>query len=507
MRSVLRPFALGIVVTLALGAAGVAAAEQGDALILGVTTNTAQGFDTKLSMTSKKFGLWVEQSGGGMGLKGSTTGKGGPGVQGQTGNPTSFGVNAVNTANGGTGLHAMGRGLAAALDGNVAVHGSCEGCLGRPGFGLVPGPTAQTMPDPGDDTGQHVSATIGSDALPLLAYQDATAKTLNVAHCRDAACTSALVTRVASQLNGTAGFDTSVTVGADGLPLISSIATRTNPTLDFLKVTHCENVACSSSTTTLVDSLVGNGTSIAIGYDGLGLISYQTLGSPQRLKFAHCSNVACTSSTVTQPNDGGLPNGDSFGAGSSLILSPFDSHRPAAPMVTFLDTTARTVWEVRCDNAACSGLSDVNQLVGGADSASISIGDDGRALVAVGSTDQQTRILHCRFLNSCSAFDTTTVPVLAAGAVSVVSLSVDFNGIPILLGSLPGEAVTVYRCIDVTCTGLGAVSLLHEDGSPAVALTMGADGLPFAAYYDPAAHQLAVVHCPNVFCAPYFQRR
>lgn len=509
MRTVLRPVALAIVVALALGVAGVAAANQGDPLLLGVTTNTAQTFDTKLSTSSKKFGLWVEQGGGGAGLKGSTGAGGRAGVVGQTANGTSFGVDASNTGAGGTGLHASGKGLAAAFDGDVALRGSCEGCLGRPGFGLVPGDVVATMPDPSDDTGQFVSATIGSDGLPLLAYQDATAKTLNVAHCRDAACTSALVTRVAHQLKGTAGYDASVTIGADGLGLISYTAVRSDPTINFLDVAHCENLACTSATTTLVDTLVGNGTSIMIGYDGLGLISYQTLGSPQRLKFAHCSNVACTQSTLATASTGGLPNGDDFGAGSSLILSPYDSVQPGAVTATFMDETTHSVWELRCQNATCSQLTDIHQLVSQADSASITIGDDGRALIAVGSATHQLRFLHCQFVNSCSSFDTNEVPILFAGGAQFVSLSVDSEGRPILLGSFPGSSgiVTTIRCLDVACATLGSFAALHQDGSPVVALTMGADGLPLAAFYDETAHQLAVVHCPNLFCVPYFRRR
>jgi hypothetical protein len=502
-----RVVAVVAVVVLGVTGAGVAVANQGDALLLGLTTNTAQGFDTKLSASSGKFALWVNQTGKGVGLKGSTASNGGAGVVGRTANGNSYGVDAVNAGAGGTGLHASGRGLAAALDGNVAVHGTCEGCLGRPGFSLAPADASSTMPDPGDDTGQYVSATIGSDGLPLISYQDATTKTLNVAHCRDAACTSATVTPVLHQLNGTAGFDTSVTVGADGLGLVSSIAVRQNPSLNFLNVTHCQNLACTSSTTTLVDQLVGNGTSIMIGYDGLGLISYQTLGSPQKLKFAHCSNVACTQSTVALADNGGLPNGDDVGAGSSLILSPYDITQPAAVMVTFLDTTTHAVWEVRCKNATCSQLSDINQLVTGADSASITIGDDGRALIAVGSSSQEIRFLHCRFVNSCSQFDNNPVPVLFAGGAQMVSLSVDSEGHPILVGSLPGVSVTTIRCLDVACGTLGSFAVLHGESSPVVALTMGADGLPLVAFYDTTLHQLVVGHCSNVFCVPYFRRR
>jgi len=504
--SVLRSCAVALVALLVIAAGGIAVANQGDPLLLGLTTNTAQSFDTKLSASSNKFGLWVAQTGKGAGLKGSTGGSGGAGVLGQTSNDEAYGVDAVNSAAGGTGLHATGKRFAAAFDGNVAVRGSCEGCLGRPGFGLVPGAVAVTTPDPGNDTGQFVSATIGADGLPLITYQDATAKTLNVAHCRDAACASVQVTQLSAQLKGTAGYDTSVTIGADGMGLISFTAVRTDIALNFLKVAHCENLACTTATVTVVDSLVGDGTSIIVGADGFGLISYQTLGSPQRLKFAHCQNVACTTSDVHQPSSGSLPNGDSFGADSSLILSPYDLNLPAAAMVTFLDTTDHSVWAARCSNLNCANLTAVNQLATGADSASLTMGDDGRGLVAVGSSTQQLRFLHCQTLNSCSSFDTSTVPLFFAAA-SQVSLSVGPDGRPVMLGSFPDGAVLTLPCLDTACGTYGPVGFLDDVGSPSVALTIGADGLPLAAYYDPEAHHLAVVHCPNAFCAPYFRRR
>ena len=58
MRSVLSSVAVGLVALLVAAAGGVAVAGQGDPLLIGVTTNTAQSFDTKLSASSNKFGLW-----------------------------------------------------------------------------------------------------------------------------------------------------------------------------------------------------------------------------------------------------------------------------------------------------------------------------------------------------------------------------------------------------------------------------------------------------------------
>ena len=57
---------------------------------------------------------------------------------------------------------------------------------------------------------------------------------------------------------------------------------------------HCGNAACSAATITTVDSGgdVGVYASVTIGADGLPVISYQDLTNGD-LKVAHCSNRFC----------------------------------------------------------------------------------------------------------------------------------------------------------------------------------------------------------------------
>jgi hypothetical protein len=61
-----------------------------------------------------------------------------------------------------------------------------------------------------------------------------------------------------------------------------------------LRLAHCANVACSSASTFTVDSgNVGWETSITIGSDWLGLISYYDF-TQGRLEIAHCGSTFCT---------------------------------------------------------------------------------------------------------------------------------------------------------------------------------------------------------------------
>jgi hypothetical protein len=87
------------------------------------------------------------------------------------------------------------------------------------------------------------------------------------------------------------GLDTSVTIGADGLGLISYY----DNTNGDLKVAHCSDITCTAATTTTLDEtgIVGRYTSVTIGADGLGLISYYDLTNND-LKVAHCENAFCS---------------------------------------------------------------------------------------------------------------------------------------------------------------------------------------------------------------------
>jgi hypothetical protein len=89
---------------------------------------------------------------------------------------------------------------------------------------------------------------------------------------------------------GDVGRYSSVTIGADGLPLVSYY----DVTNGDLKVAHCVDVACSSATRATVDQVddVGQYSSVTIGTDGLALISYYDVTNGD-LKVAHCSNIVC----------------------------------------------------------------------------------------------------------------------------------------------------------------------------------------------------------------------
>ena len=91
------------------------------------------------------------------------------------------------------------------------------------------------------------------------------------------------------------------------------------------KVAHCENLACTDATISSIDpqgDTFRDGISVAIGSDGLPLISYETFG----LKVAHCSDVACTSATTATLDSGDRGDWSSIAIGSDGLglISYFD---------------------------------------------------------------------------------------------------------------------------------------------------------------------------------------
>ena len=252
--------------------------------------------------------------------------------------------------------------------------------------------------DTDGNVGRFASITIGADGLPIIIYTDRTNWSLKVAHCNDTACTSATLTTLDTA--GNIGSYNSIAIGADGLPIISYY----DATSDDLKVAHCNDIACASATLSTLDTTnnVGRFTSIAIGVDGLPIISYHD-DTNSDLKVAHCDNITCTSASITVP--------------------------------------------------------DSNDDVG--DFPSITIGSDGLPIIS-----------HC---------DTT-------------------NGY-----------LKVARCNDTACTSsanviVDTISIPSEYASVA-SIAIGTDGMPIISYYDAISDDLRVTHCSNTFCVPYWRRR
>ena len=254
------------------------------------------------------------------------------------------------------------------------------GALSRLGF-------SRTTVDSAGNVGQTTSVTVGTDGLPVVSYYDVTNSDLKVAHCGNSDCSAGNTLTTVDGV-GNVGTYTSVTVGTDGLPVIS-YHDVTN--LD-LKVTHCGNVLCSAGNTlTTVDSVgnVGPDNSVTVGTDGLPVISYYDFTNSD-LKVAHCGNAACSAgNTLTTVDSVG-----SVGDFSSVTVGT-----DGLPAVSYWDSTNGDLKVAHCSNAACSAgsiLTTVDSVGNVGTYTSMTVGTDGLPVISYYDvTNVDLKVTHC----------------------------------------------------------------------------------------------------------------
>jgi hypothetical protein len=358
-------------------------------------------------------------------------------------------------------------------------------------------PVANTLTtlDSAGEVGLFTSVTIGADGLGLISYSDATNGDLKVAHCADVACTSATLTTLDSW--GDVGRYSSITIGADGLGLISYVDWGNQD----LRVAHCVDVACTSATLTTLDRAgdVGWYTSVTIGSDGLGLISYYNF-TTGNLKVAHCADVACTSATLTTLDTGIL--------GTCSVTIGADG----LPLITYYDNIGGPDQHLKvahCVDAACTSatLTTLDSAGEVAWYTSVTIGVDGLPLVTYDS-DFGPKLAHCADV-ACTSATLTVLDIMHMHTdLFASSVTIGADGLGLISAFEIYGGLKVAHCADVACTSATLTTLdsAREVGKHS-SVTIGADGLPLVSYFDVVNRDLKVAHCANAFCTPYFRRR
>ena len=171
---------------------------------------------------------------------------------------------------------------------------------------------------------------------------DAAERKLVVAHCDDdGLCTTATAsdvdtTAVAAGSPAFAGRHPSLAIGADDMPLVAYTARTGGAHPRFqLKVAHCADAACTTATLSVVDTSAGSATSeafahtsVAVGLDNLAVVAYYD-GGASDLAVAHCENAACSASTVYVP----VASAGVLGTWAALAVNPSAS----ANVVSYYD--------------------------------------------------------------------------------------------------------------------------------------------------------------------------
>jgi hypothetical protein len=251
--------------------------------------------------------------------------------------------------------------------------------------------TTSTVDGVATSVGGFPALAIGSDGLPLIAYQGAmggVSTTLNFARCANAACAgTAALTTVDTTGNATGRY-IGIAVPPDGLPVIAYAATQNGG-----RVAKCANGLCSLGTQiTLVPGLsptADEPISMAIGLNGQVLMA--SSGGPtyfnREAQVSVCYNVSCTSvSTASSPVPG-------VSGQDVTILVGVDG----MPLVIFGPGGALRV--AACNDATCNSGS-VATVAGSAStnnySPAAAIGADGLPVIAIyDSTATGLRVIKC----------------------------------------------------------------------------------------------------------------
>jgi preprotein translocase subunit Sec61beta len=277
---------------------------------------------------------------------------------------------------------------------------------------------------------------------------------------------------------------TSVTIGADGLGFISYY--------DFtnrdLKVAHCNDIACTSATPTTLDSTgdVGRHTSVTVGSDGLGLISYYDFTNGD-LKVAHCNDIACTSASLTT-----LDSTGNVGWDTSVTIGA-----DGLGLISYYDFTNGDLKVAHCNDVACTSASlttlDSTGNVGRKTSATI--GADRLPLISyIGTGD--LKVAHCNDIACASA---TLATLDSNGWDTSVTIGADRLGLISYYDSYNSK-LKVAHCDDSACTS-ATLTTLDDARDYGTSVTISADGLGLISYYDEATDAtLKVAHCNDLAC-------
>ncbi|GIW08102.1 MAG: hypothetical protein KatS3mg060_2907 [Dehalococcoidia bacterium] len=372
-----------------------------------------------------------------------------------------------------------------------------------------PTTTRSTLDGQSTDAGEWPSIAIGVDGLALIAYYDRTNGDLKVAHCEDVACTTATITTIDGTSSNVGQF-TSLTIGPDGFGIMSYY----DVTNTALKVAHCDNIRCTSATTATLDDtgIVGQYTSISVMKDeiengnGQVVIAYYD-ASANRPKLIQCRNTQCTSFVPLVEN--AAIDGVGIGQWTATVTFP----GTGLPFVFSRKTSSPAgIRYFACQSATeCA----TGGLAGDIDSSGTSFSElaatilaNGRPLL-VARNESLNRLDIFRCANdACSTADTFSGPTGGRmPAITVLPTGQAF----VFYVHPPTSQLRGLFCTDLLCSTrltIEDIGRVHPSSTQwHTAVATGSDGNPLFVFWDDGNTALQVVHATNPFGTPGYRRR
>ena len=288
--------------------------------------------------------------------------------------------------------------------------------------------------------------------------------------------TSTVVTAV-DQTNSM-GQGSSVAIGVDGLPVISYLDLTNN----YLKVLKCGNSACSSGNTinnVETSVTVADETSIAVGTDGNPIIAYRSAGGANDLRVTKCANIYCSSvaaatSVDTSNNVGRYPH-IAIGTDGLAWISHWDNTNSGlrASKCTNTNCTSTTNYGV---NTAPSGAGNDNAIAIGTDGNPIVSYYDAATTSCDNSPTDECTLKIARYVGSggsgCSdaAWTCTTVedPAGTGDVGSYNDIAIGSDGLPVItFYDTTNTDPKLLRCASTSCSSVASSTTLDTSG-PAI---------------------------------------
>jgi predicted regulator of Ras-like GTPase activity (Roadblock/LC7/MglB family) len=346
--------------------------------------------------------------------------------------------------------------------------------------------------------GRWSSVAIGNDGFPVISYMasDATTSFLRVAKCSDARCAGpAQITTVDNQGTDIASTGTSIAIGPDGLPVISYSSRPARS----MKVVKCGNAACSSANviTTIDDQTpqdVSTYSSLTIGSDGLPIVSYFN-SSLDTLKLVKCGNAACSASNQASTLSGADTVVNS-GQNTAIKIGG-----DGLPIVSYNTSTSLnfTLKTVKCGNLACTSGNVVSTVDDPANSVgdynAMVIGTDGFPVIAYRDTTALAlKVVKCGNATCTSGNTITTVDDSSNSMGVDIAIALAPNGRPVIVHrDLTESQIVMIQCGNSACSA-GNLRSVVDAGVDAqeLSIAIGTDGLPLVTYYDFDARSLKI---------------
>jgi hypothetical protein len=292
------------------------------------------------------------------------------------------------------------------------------------------------------------------------------------------------------------GQGTAIAIGSDGLGVIAYFDTYTYPVVTpDLSVFHCSNVNCTDGVIHVIDSAVmfEDFVSIAIGMDGYPLIAYYDVINSD-LKVAHCDDVECSSSTFRTLD----PTGD-VGLHLSLTIGG-----DGLGLMSYYNATNGNLKVAHCNDTACTNatITPLDQTDDIGMATSIVKGTDGFGLISYyDNTNKNLKVAHC--VNAlCTSADIATLDSTGdVGAMTSITIGADGLGLISYYDYTNGNLKAAH-CSNIQCSSASTATLDTEGNvGQFISITKGVDGLGMISYQDQSSNDLKVAHCDNTLCS------